>query len=201
MCYEIIKSMRLTEQNDKLKFNALIASNNIFPLRFERWVEEITWEELFYQLIDRMWKPYYSANDGFWTALTVLTNAINKKNGYNPNKVCKMYVDILNGVADDKTKEEFNQCLETFKQNYKLLQSFNKCKSKCYLLFFNNLYVTKITKNTIAIGDEKVHPLNLYKAIINYFRIKKYCDYDLKIVTDDYFNLELIKIIDSINTL
>lgn len=201
MCYEIIKSMRLTEQSDKLKFNALIASNNIFPLRFERWVEEITWEELFYQLIDRMWKPYYSANDGFWTALTVLTNAINKKNGYNPNKVCKMYVDILNGVADDKTKEEFNQCLETFKQNYKLLQSFNKCKSKCYLLFFNNLYVTKITKNTMSIGDEKVHPLNLYKAVINYFRIKKYSDYDLKIVTDDYFNLELIKIIDSINTL
>lgn len=193
--------MRLTEQTDKLKFNAVIASNNISPLRFEKWEKEITWEELFYLLSGRMWQPYYSANDGFWAALTVLTNAINKKNGCDSDKVYKMYIDILNGVADDKTKEKFNQCLETFKQNYKLLKSFNKCESKCYLLFFSNLYVVKITKNTTSIGDGKVYPMNLYKAIINYFRIKKCSDYDLKIVTDDNFNLELNKFINSINTL
>lgn len=201
MSYEIIKSMKVSEQNDKLKFNVLIASNNISPLRFEKWEKETTWENLFYLLSGRMWQPYKSANDGFWAALTVLTNAINKKNGYAEDKVYKMYIDILNGSADDKTKEEFNQCLETFKQYYNLLQSFNKCKSKCYLLFFDDLYVVGLTKNKTSIGNGKVYPLNLYKAIINYFRIKECSDYDLKIVTDDNFNLELNKFINSINTL
>lgn len=201
MSYEIIKSMKITEQNDKLKFNVLIASNNISPLRFEKWEKEIMWEELFYLLSGRMWQPYKSANGGFWIALTVLTNAINKNNGYDEEKVYKIYIDILNGVADDKTKEEFNQCLKTFKQYYELLKSLNKCKSKCYLLFFDDLYVVGVTKNKTSIGNGKVYPLSLYQAIINYFRIKECSDYDLKIVTDDNFNLELIKFIGHVNTI